>query len=125
MEFESSLFEWINESLANGVPSDVKAFSFNLYETRSHFGLELIGASEFDEADPDWVCEEVFEPAQRQLEIPLAYSGNTWEQCLENIRSAVSRYLQTNEPGAVVLRRARGVAVGFVDGDLEILACDR
>ncbi|MBB5320167.1 hypothetical protein [Marinobacter oulmenensis] len=121
MDFEQTLYEWINKSLVNGVPSQVKAFSFNLYETGSNFGIELIGASEFDEADPDWACEEVFEPEQRQLDIPLAYSGENWEQCLENMKSALSGYLQTNEPGAKVLKQAQGVGIGFVDGDLEVL----
>lgn len=122
MAFESTLYEWINQSLIDGKASAVKAFSFNLYETGSNFGIELIGASEFDEDDPDWACEEVFEPEQRRLNIPLAYSGESWQQCLKQMKSAISGYLQTNEFGAVVLKQAQAVAIGFVDGDLEILA---
>ncbi len=121
MAFESILYEWINKSLIDGKSSAVKAFSFNLYETGSNFGIELIGASEFDEDDPDWACEEVFEPEQRRLSIPLAYSGESWEQCLKKMKSAISGYLQTDEIGAVVLKQAQAVAIGFVDGDLDVL----
>jgi len=121
MEFEASIYQWVNESLANGLPLKVKAFSFNLYETGVNFGIELVGTSEFDEEDADWACEEVFEPKQRQIDIPLSYSGETWQQCLEKMKSLMLVYLETNELGAVVLKQAQGVGIGFVDGDLELL----
>ncbi|BCV35900.1 hypothetical protein [Shewanella chilikensis] len=122
MEFESRLFEWINQALADGMPPRVKAFNFNLFETGPDFGIELIGSSEFDEADSDWACEEVFEPKQRQLRIPLSYSGGDWEQCLESMKAAIQVYLQTDEPGAAILHQAEGIGIGFVDGDLELVA---
>ena len=43
------------------MPPQVKAFSFNLYETSTNFAVELIGTSEFDEKDTDGVCKEIFE----------------------------------------------------------------
>jgi len=121
MEFEAFIYQWINESLVNGFPSKVKAFSFNLYERSTNFGFELVGTSEFDEEDADWVCEEVFEPKQRQIDIPVSYSGKSWQQCLEKMKSLVLSYLETDEPGAVVLKQAQGVGIGFVDGDMDLL----
>lgn len=121
MEFEAAVYRWINESLSGGSPAHVKAFSFNLYETDVGFGIELIGASEFSPDNADWACEEVFEPKQRRINIPLSFSGESWQQCLEKMKSIISSYLQTGESGAKVLNQAQGVGIGFVDGDLEIL----
>jgi hypothetical protein len=121
MNFEQAFREWANRSLTEKIPAEVKAFSFNLYETGVDFGVELIGASHFDVSDSDWACDEVFEPSQRRLEIPLAFSGEKWEQCLDNMRKLVSSYLNSNEPGAKVLNQAQGVGIGFVDGELHLL----
>lgn len=121
MSFEQKFREWANRSLAEEIPSKVKAFSFNLYETGAEFAVELIGAGSFDADDSDWACDEVFEPIQRQLPIPVAFSGREWEQCLQSMRKLVSVYLDSNEPGAKVLRKAQGVGIGFVDGDMHLL----
>lgn len=121
MNFEKTFREWANKSLAEKIPANVKAFSFNLYETGVDFGIELIGAGSFDVNDPDWATDEVFEPSQRRLEIPVSFSGETWEQCLENMRKLVFSYLNSNEPGAKVLNQGQGVGIGFVDGDLRLL----
>jgi hypothetical protein len=121
MKFKTKLYEWANKALSKTIPDQVKAFSFNLFETPVGFGIELIGAGSFDENDEDWACDEVFEPTQRQLDIPIAYSGKNWEQCLKKMKTLVLQYLNSNEPGAVILNKAQGVGIGFVDGNLELL----
>ncbi len=51
------------------------------------FGVELIGSGEFAKDSPDWACDEIWEPEQRELPIPLTFSGLTWEECLGNMRA--------------------------------------
>jgi hypothetical protein len=85
------------------------------------FGVEIIGAGEFDANDPDWVCDEVWEPEQRKLNIPIEYSGNSWEMCLERITKLVTDTLKENLNLATKLKESMGVGVGFVDGDLIIV----
>ena len=57
MGFGRNFSQWLNESLSVKIPSSVTAFSFNLYEPAGipsvKFGIELIGASEFDRDDSD------------------------------------------------------------------------
>lgn len=96
MSFEPTFHNWLNKSLSKSIPRTVKAFNFNLYETGSNFGIELIGASEFDADDSDWACQEVFEANPRSLEIPIEYSGQTWEECLVKMQSLVLSHLKSS-----------------------------
>jgi hypothetical protein len=81
MSFEDQFSRWIDDSLAADTPSSVKAFSFNLCEPAGiagvKFGVELIGAGTFDEDDPDWACNDVWEPQVRGIPIPKNYSGES------------------------------------------------
>lgn len=121
MNFKEKLTDWINESLHHAPLDEIKGFSFNLFESADGFWIELIGSGVFDLADSDWACEKIFEPPQRNLLIPVDISGNTWEECLINMKELINVYYDSKEPGAQVLRKVDGVGIGFVDGDLEIL----
>jgi hypothetical protein len=41
--------------------------------------------------------------------------------CLLKIKLLVVRFIESNDPGAAVLKLVKGVGVDFVDGDLELL----
>lgn len=125
MTFESTFRHWLKACVAEPVPANVVAFSFNLYEPAAidgvKFGVELVGAEEFDPSDRDWACEEVWEPHQRQLAIPVDFSGSKWEGCLEKVRALVAAVLKEGDATADALKSRRGVGIGFVDGDLHVL----
>lgn len=119
--FELVFMKWANSCLSQDIPSETKAFSFNLYETGVDFGFELIGGDEFDPEDSDWACAENFVPNPRSIEIPLNYSGEKWEQCLEAMSLLVKKYLASQETGALLLNKNYGVGICFVDGDMSVL----
>ena len=125
MDFEKVFETWLDESLSQEIPKSVVAFSFNLYEPAFiddvKFGIELIGAEAFDEDDPDWACEEAWEPKARGIDIPVSYSGDSWEECLEKLKALVQKHLENNSSFVQVLKSKEGIGIGFVDGDLEIL----
>ena len=125
LPFEDQFHQWLQESLANGAPVGVVAFAFNLFEPAfdpaSKFGVELVGTEAFDPDDPDWCCEEIWEPATRGLHIPSSYSGETWEHCLAKISGVIQEVLAGDSTAAQTLRSVAGVGIGFVDGDTEIL----
>ena len=123
MDFEAQFTAWLTDSLSQSIPDFVRAFSFNLYEPAMvdgvAFGIELIGSGEFDENDPDWPCDEVWEPETRGINIPVEYSGDIWEECLQKLKALVITKLDS--PSMAELKTAQGVGIGFVDGDLEVI----
>ncbi|MFN9472269.1 hypothetical protein [Acidovorax sp.] len=125
MPFEEQFHAWLHHALAEvAIPPDVKAFAFNLLEPAAapgvKFAVELVGTAVFDEDDPDWACDEVWTPRQRQLDIPVAFSGTGWEGCLAQVEALVRTGLASPTLGPM-LQRGDAVALGFVDGDLGVL----
>jgi hypothetical protein len=124
MSFDNQLRDWVSANLAQPIPDTVKAFSFNLFElpedSEVKFGIELVGADRFAASDSDWACNEVWEPAERRKELPKSFTGSTWEQCLENVRTVLLALL-ANDGAARTLKASYGIGLGFVDGELEIL----
>jgi hypothetical protein len=123
MSFDDSFKAWLRQSLDTAVPASVRAFSFNLYESEnddSPFRVDLIGSPDFDLEDGDWACEEVWEATPGLLPIPAAFSTSSWQTCLANVKALVLRALEDKTIGDILLTR-EGIAVGFVDGDLDLV----
>lgn len=118
MSFESDLFEWIDRSLAEPIDSSVIAFCFDLYEPD---GIELIGSSFFDANNREWASSDDFIPSQRGMDIPEDVCSWNRKDCLETMTAFIKRYLASSRSGAKVLLACKGVAIGFVDSDLEII----
>lgn len=119
VNFREEFFNWIDLCLSESIPESVIAYSFNLYEP---YRIELIGSASFDLNDEDWACNEDFVPTVRGIDIPLSICAGNWEECLATMRTLIENYLTTERQGALVLRGARAVAIGFVDGNLEIMS---
>lgn len=115
---------WLNDVLEHKVPfeipSVIRAFCFNLYEDRNGaWSMELVGTESFDPDDEDWACDEITDFGTR--EEPLSWKKETcWNEVLQEVSSALKHYLE-NGLHADVLKSRMGVAVGFTDGNLEIL----
>jgi hypothetical protein len=125
MTFPDQLANWLERTLTDEIPINVKAFSFNLYEPAfvddTQFGIELIGANEFDLSNSDWACEETWEAKPRGLNIPIVFSGETWEECLEKITVLILEELSKDTFVSRVLKSRQGIGVGFVDGDINVI----
>ena len=114
------LSKWLDEVLEAEIPDEVVAFGFNLYDDGDCcWSMELVGASEFDADDDDWLCNEVTDFDTRDN--PFRWEKEAeWEEILTDAINALKEYLQ-NGKHADTLKAKAGVGVGFVDGDLEIL----
>jgi hypothetical protein len=125
MNFPTQFKEWLSSALHPPVPGEVCAFSFNLFEPALvdgvRFGVELVGAETFDPEDSDWVCEEVWTAQPRKLNIPVAFSGNGWEECLQKMKLLLQSVLEEQADISNVLKSRQAVALGFVDGDLDVI----
>ena len=124
MEFSEEFENWLASAFASSVPDTVAAYSFNLFEIDSSvakYGIELIGAGEFDADDMDWACDEAWVPNPRALIIPHAFASGEWEACLVRVKELVQGSLDRASIASAKLKKAEAVAVGFVDGDLELV----
>ena len=111
---------WLNSVLEQKIPSKVKAFCFNLYEDENEsWSIELVGTKTFDLDDEDWACDEITDFWTRYK--PFSWKEEAdWKEVLSDVSSVLKQYLE-NGLYADVLKSRAGVAVGFVDGNLEIL----
>jgi hypothetical protein len=124
MTFEENFRTWLAQALSEPIPASVSAYSFNLFEypetPEVKFGIELIGTGSFDPADADWACDEVWEPAERRLEIPTIYSSREWEECQRRLHNLVLSCIDF-QPGGAILRQKQAVGLGFIDGELQLV----
>lgn len=112
--------EWLNQYLASELPSEIKAFNFNLYEGDAVYHVQLIGSGTLPEEDDDWACDEMFTTGEDIFIIPHEHAGDTWEEGLKFAIELVEEYL-TNGSLASKLKDVGVVGVGFVDGDIELV----
>jgi len=117
MNFLDHLSVWLRTSLSKAEPDKIRGYSFNLIENCGEYSVELIGTLIFDETDPDWVCEKVFEGTPRSISIPEPIHEGSRELCLKNMRSYLEAYLSFGDENAGILQQADGIVVGFVDDD--------
>lgn len=111
---------WLDAALNQGVPDEVIAFCFNLYEDgNSQWSMELVGTDRFDVEDEDWCCDEVTDFGTRQ-NCYTWEEAKEWKEVLSEITSLLKDYLGSGTH-AKLLKEKNGVGVGFVDGDIEII----
>lgn len=111
---------WLNDVLGQEIPSEIRAFCFNLYEDENYgWAIELVGTETFDLDDEDWACDEITDFGTRDE--PLFWKKEAgWNEVLSEVIPALKQYLE-NGSYADVLKSRAGVGVGFVDGNIEIL----
>ncbi|MCR4796659.1 MAG: hypothetical protein K5898_16085 [Ruminococcus sp.] len=119
---------WLDDLLENNdMPEETKAFCFNLYEESDEdhiYGAQLIAAGEFDpdDKDGDWACEEVWSSEENIFTVDTSDEDDTgWSHALELFKEMVEEYLK-NGKYSEIIKGAKGVAIGFVDGELELLS---
>ena len=108
--------EWLDPYLSGGLPGEIVAANFNIYETEDPelFELQMIGSSEYDPDDPDWACSEEFTTGEDVFEL----SASDEDECLVRCGGLLQEYLECGGYAAVLLSLG-AVTYGFVDGDLE------
>ena len=111
---------WLDGVFDRNIPDGVVSVCFNLYEDGDNsWSLEVVGCSSFDSGDPDWACDEVTDFETR--EEPFTWTEETnWEKVLSDVTKLLYQYIQEGKASGY-LNSLDGVAVGFTDGDLNII----
>lgn len=115
--------EWIDGLDLENMPKNIVAYNFNLYDSEETYDIQLIGSDEFDEDDPDWACSEVYSSEENVCYIEITDELENWEKAQKMFAECVRKYLESGKY-AEVLKSAKAVGIGFVDGDIEILYLD-
>lgn len=110
--------EWLNSCLSEELPEGIAAVNFNLYEDGNNkWSAEIVGTESFDEEDDDWACDEIFDT--RENPYAITCKGN-WEDVLNIFKQCIQNYMEKGEY-AEKLKKYEAVALGFTDGDLDII----
>lgn len=118
--FATQFVTWVDRVLLENGPARAEAYNFNLYEHEEAFAIQLIGAESFDPDDEDWACDAAFSSGEDLFELPHAIVGSDWRKGLTAARSLVETYMERGKRAAD-LKASRAVALGFVDGDLDLI----
>lgn len=112
---------WLDDIFNKNIPDSVVSICFNLYEDcDDSWSLEVVGCSSFDSDDPNWACDEVTDFETRDEPFVWTDEAN-WEKVLDDITKLLYKYIQEGK-ASKYLNSLKGLAVGFVDGDLNILS---
>jgi hypothetical protein len=127
MNIYEEFAHWLDDLLENNEMSEsTQAYCFNLYEESDEdhiYGVQLVAAGEFDPEDKEgeWACEEVWSSGENIFTVDTSDEEDTgWSHAQELFREMAEEYLR-NGKYADVIKGAKGIAMGFVDGDLEII----
>lgn len=114
--------KWLDKILEQEIPDGVIAFHFNLYEgSENTYDVQIIGASQFDEEDPDWPCyHDLFSSGENIFYIDRISEIAKWEQGLTLAVALVKDYLKQGKYAKKFLS-SQAIGVGFVDGDTELI----
>jgi len=128
MNIYEEFAHWLDDLFENNdMPEDTKAFCFNLYEESDEdhiYGAQLIAAGEFDpdDKDGDWACEEVWSSGENIFTVDTSDEDDTgWNHALELFKEMAEEYLKNGKYSGII-KGAKGTAIGFVDGELELLS---
>jgi len=116
----AKLSHWIDNVLNTDIPDNIVAFCFNLYEEgNGNWSMELVGSDWFDTENEDWASNEITDFESRKSLYEWSMDCG-WEDVLAYMVNELKAYL-TNGKHSELLKSRRGVGVGFVDGNIEIL----
>ncbi len=110
--------EWLNGILDRGLPNNTVGVGFNIYEENNkYWSIQIIATDVFTADDDDWMCEEIFSSEENLFRWQ---SEEGWTGILKWVIHLVSTYLDSGKYGNM-LREYKGIGVGFVDGDIEMV----
>ena len=116
---KENMFEiWLNDILKEKLSDNIVAINFNLYEDENDkWSIELVGSSSFDENNDDWACDEVFTTRDNPYVVEMK---SNWKNAQKIFIDKINDYLDKGKYAAK-LKQSEAVAIGFVDGDLNII----
>jgi len=110
--------KWIDSQIKDGI-SDGEGLCFNLYEEEEEncWSVEMAVSEVYDPDDEDWACETIY----NSEDIFVWDQNAEWDDVLEDMIQLVIKYLDEGKYSDMLKEKYKAIAVGFVDGDLELV----
>lgn len=115
--------EWVAKINENEkIDNSIIAFNFGLFESEEGFTMYLNGSKIFDKDDDDWAANMDFEPKQKYFSFGMDFlKDKDWQNILKYSEYLVQTYIASELFKTSIFAQAKGIAVGFDDGNLTII----
>ena len=118
-EIHRKYHQWLESILAKTLPNEIEGFAINLYDSAETYNVELVGTPTFNASDEDWACDDIY--MSEKFEFPISSLPKGWEPAQEEIAESTKQFMRSETKGAKKLNCAKGVGIGFVDGNLILI----
>lgn len=121
--------DWLNALIiSDPPPNGIAAFYFGLYESSGTIGLYITGARRWSLNDPDWACDNFYQPEHDHIELVLfreiskvysEFNHAGLYLAIAMVTMLIREYTRTSIISLLDdKRRVLYIACGFDDGDL-------
>lgn len=112
--------DWVSDVLVD-IPDETVAYVFNIYEENDAYLVDITGTSIFDASCEDWTDDINWDSGNEMFIIPKENFEGDWEEIHDAIAEALEALMDAEGELADALCDSDAVAVGFIDGELEII----
>lgn len=112
--------DWVSDVLVD-IPEETVAFVFNIYEENDVYMIDITGTSVFDPNKDEWTDEINWDSGEELFIIPKEKFDGDWEDIHDALAEALEALIEVKGELSDALCDSDGVAIGFIDGDLEII----
>lgn len=112
--------DWVSDVLVE-IPDETNAFVFNIYEEDDVYLVDITGTTAYDEKDEAWTEGINWDSGEELFIIPKEKFEGDWEEIHDTIAESLEALIEVNDELSETLCDSDAIAVGFIDGDLEII----
>lgn len=112
--------DWVSDVLVD-IPDETIAFVFNIYEEEDAYLVDITGTQLFDADNEAWTDEINWDSGEELFIIPKEKFEGDWEDIHDTLAEALETLIDADNELADILCDSDAVAIGFIDGDLEII----
>lgn len=119
-QVQQPFYNWISDVLVE-IPDETIAFVFNIYEEDDAYLVDITGTIEYSDESESWTDTINWDSGEEMFIIPKEKFDGDWEEIHDVIAEALEVLVEEDNELSDTLCDSEAVAVGFIDGDLEII----
>ena len=109
--------KWLDSIMLEGI-SEGEGVCFNLYEDGGdNWSMDIEVSEKYDPDDDDWACDPIY----NSDEVFTWKQDDEWDEVFEDMIQILLKYMNEGKYADQLKENYKAIAVGFVDGDLELL----